>query len=197
MSGKTSSTATKTPSAEELQQAIEQVASSSRRNRQKASRVISAVAKESPEVLVPHIPTLVEVLDFDEAQTRWEILDALTILVSFDSRACDKALEGAETALFDEDNGPVRLSALRFLCKLGSTTENRSEKVWPLLDEAIQCYHGDLEFQDMLAAVVDFSAGKISQNVKEQLGVRMAFDAANAKGWLRKRAAQIIENVSK
>lgn len=197
MSGKTSSTATKTPSAEELQQAIEQVASSSRRNRQKASRVISAVAKESPEVLVPHIPTLAEVLDFDEAQTRWEILDALTILVSFDSRACDKALEGAETALFDEDNGPVRLSALRFLCKLGSTTENRSEKVWPLLDEAIQCYHGDLEFQDMLAAVVDFSAGKISQNVKEQLGVRMAFDAANAKGWLRKRAAQIIENVSK
>lgn len=197
MSGKTSSTATKTPSAEELQQAIEQVASSSRRNRQKASRVISAVAKETPEVLVPHIPTLVEVLDFDEAQTRWEVLDALTILVSFDSRACDKALEGAETALFDEDNGPVRLSALRFLCKLGSTTENRSEKVWPLLDEAIQCYHGDLEFQDMLAAVVDFSAGKISQNVKEQLGVRMAFDAANAKGWLRKRAAQIIENVSK
>lgn len=197
MSGKTSSTATKIPNAEELQLVVEQVASSSRRNRQKASCVISAVAKETPEVLVPHIPTLVEVLDFDEAQTRWEVLDALTILVSFDSRACDKALEGAETALFDEDNGPVRLSALRFLCKLGSTTENRSEKVWPLLDEAIQCYHGDLEFQDMLTAVVDFSAGKISQNVKEQLGVRMAFDAANAKGWLRKRAAQIIENVSK
>ena len=197
MSGKTSSTLTKLPNAEELQLAVDQVVSSSRRSRQKASRVISAVAKENPEALVPHIPALVSVLDFDEAQTRWEVLDALALLVSYDSRACDKALEGAETALFDEDNGPVRLSALRFLCKLGATTENRSEKVWPLLDEAIQCYHGDFEFQDMLAAVVDFSAGKISQNVKEQLGVRMAFDAANAKGWLRKRAAQIVENVSK
>lgn len=196
MSGKTSSTAIKLPNAEELQLAVEQVASSSRRSRQKASCVISTVAKESPEVLVPYIPTLVSVLDFDEAQTRWEILDALTVLVSHDSRACDKALEGAETALFDEDNGPVRLSAMRFLCKLGATTEIRSEKVWPLLDEAIQCYHGDLEFQEMLAAVVEFSTGKISQNVKEQLGVRMAFDAANAKGWLRKRAAQIVENVS-
>ncbi len=197
MSGKTSSTTTNLPISEELQLAIEQVASGSRRSRQKASCVISAVAKEDPEVLVPYIPTLVSVLDFDEAQTRWEVLDALTLLVPFDSRACDKAIDGAETALFDEDNGPVRLSALRFLCKLGATTENRSEKVWPLLDEAIQCYHGDLEFQDMLVAVVDFSAGKISQNVKEQLGVRMAFDAANAKGWLRKRAAQIVENVSK
>ena len=35
----------------------------------------------------------------------------------------------------DEENGFVRLAALRFLCKLGATTAMRSEKVWPLLDE--------------------------------------------------------------
>ena len=86
---------------------------------------------------------------------------------------------------------------MRFLCALGATTENRSEKVWPLLDEAIQCYHGDLEFLDMLVAVIDLSSGKLAPQVKEELAARMKFDAENGKGQLGKRAAQIVENLSK
>ena len=116
-------------------------------------------------------------------------------MVDHDSRTCDKAVPGAETALFDEESGPVRLAAMRFLCKLGATTENRSERVWPLVDEAIQCYHGDLEFQDMLVSVIDFSAGKLAPSVKKELGARMAFDASNGKGPLKRRAQQIIDNV--
>ena len=67
--------------------------------------------------------------------------------------------------------------------------------MWPLIDECIQCYHGDLEFQDMLIAVVDFSAGKLSSQVKEELAARMKFDAENGKGMLKKRASQIEENL--
>ena len=89
----------------------------------------------------------------------------------------------------------MRLAAMRFLCKLGATTENRSERVWPLIDEAIQCYHGDLEFQDMLVSVIDFSAGKLAPSVKKELGARMAVDASNGKGPLKRRAQQIIDNV--
>lgn len=85
---------------------------------------------------------------------------------------------------------------MRFLCKLGATTEKRSEKVWPLIDEGIQCYHGDLEFQDMLLAVIDFSQGKLDGSVKSALADRMRFDAENGKGMLRRRANQIIENVA-
>ena len=107
-----------------------------------------------------------------------------------------KAIPGAEAALFDEDSGPLRLAAMRFLCKLGATTEKRSEKVWPLIDEGIQCYHGDLEFQDMLLAVIDFSQGKLDGSVKSALADRMRFDAENGKGMLKRRAAQIIENVA-
>jgi hypothetical protein len=85
---------------------------------------------------------------------------------------------------------------MRFLCKLGSTTENRSDKAWPLIDEAIQCYHGDLEFQEMLVAVIGFSEGKLSQNVRGELAARMKFDADNGHGALKNRAQQIIENLS-
>lgn len=146
-------------------------------------------------MLVPHGSAFVDALNRPEAQTRWECLDILTALVDCDSRTCDKAVPGAEAALFDEESGPVRLAAMRFLCKLGATTENRSEKVWPLIDEAIQCWHGDLEFQDMLVAVVDFSAGKLALQVKEELRDRMKFDAENGKGALKRRAQQIVENV--
>lgn len=178
-----------------LKQLVESLSGPSRRDRQNAAAALAVVAKSRPDVLVPFGNAFVDALNRPEAQTRWECLDVLTALVDRDSRTCDKALPGAETALFDEESGPVRLAAMRFLCKLGSTTENRSEKAWPLIDEGIQCYHGDLEFQDMLVAVVDFSAGKLASDVKEQLVARMAFDASNGKGTLKRRAQQVLDNV--
>ena len=130
-----------------LKELVEALSDGSRRGRQQAAKVIAGVAAENPEILVPFASDLVDALERPEAQTRWECLDALTYVVPFDSRSCDKAIPGAEAALFDEDSGPLRLAAMRFLCKLGATTEKRSEKVWPLIDEGIQCYHGDLEFK--------------------------------------------------
>ena len=174
----------------------EALAGGSRRDRQQAARIIAGVAKNCPDLLVPHAAALVDALERPEAQTRWECLDALAQLVPLDGRACEKAVPGAESALFDEDSGPLRLAAMRFLCRLGATTEKRSEKVWSLIDEGIQCCHGDLEFQDMLLAVIDFSQGKLDGSVKEALADRMRFDSTNGKGMLKRRATQILENVS-
>lgn len=179
-----------------LTSVVDALAGASRRERQQAAKTVAAVAKENPELLLDHSAALVDALERPEAQTRWECLDALTQLIPLDSRICDKAVPGAESALFDEDSGPLRLAAMRFLCYLGATTEKRSEKVWPLIDEGIQCYHGDLEFQDMLLAVIDFSAGKLDPSVKGELAERMRFDATNGKGMLKRRASQILENVS-
>jgi hypothetical protein len=49
----------------------------------------------------------------------------------------------------------------------------------------------------MLVAVIDLSSGKLAPQVKEELAARMKFDAENGKGQLGKRAAQIVENLSK
>lgn len=180
---------------DKLEKLFENLEGSSRRTRQLSASVLAVIARENPELVADRTNAFVDALNRPEAQTRWECLDALTELVAVDSRACDKAIPGAETALFDEESGPARLAAMRFLCRLGSTTENRSEKVWPLIDEAIQCYHGDFEFQDMLVAVTGFSEGKLADAVKAALAERMAFDASNGKGVLKRRAAQILENV--
>ncbi len=183
-------------SKKELESQVKGLASTSRRERQNAASIIAAVSKEKPEKVAPYVNEIIAALDNPEAQTRWEVLDTLTQIVPIDSRSCDKALLGAENALFDEDSGPLRLAAMSFLCKLGATTERRSEKTWPLIDEGIQCYHGDLEFQDMLLAVIDFSAGKLDAKVKDELAARMKFDAENGKGTLKKRATQIEENLA-
>ena len=179
-----------------LEELVQQLSEGSRRTRQIAASAISLIAKSDAEMLKDYVDAIVDALNRPEAQTRWECLETLVVLVDFDARACGKALAEAESALFDEESGPVRLAAVRFLCKYGATTPTRSEKVWPLLDEGIQCYHGDLEFSDMLIAIVDFSAGKIAPSVKKALADRMAFDAENAKGSLQRRAKLIVENVA-
>ena len=180
----------------DVAEVVTRLAEGARRERQVAAAALFQVAKEKPEVLVDHIDEIVDALNRPEAQTRWECLEALTILVDYDARTCGKAVPEAEAALFDEDSGPVRLAAMRFLCKYGATTANRSEKVWPLIDEGIQCYHGDLEFNDMLTAVIDFSKGKLADEVKASLVDRMSFDAENAKGALQRRAQQVIDNLA-
>ena len=181
---------------DKLEKLFENLEGSSRRTRQLSASVLAVIARENPELVADRTNAFVDALNRPEAQTRWECLDALTELVAVDSRACDKAIPGAETALFDEESGPARLAAMRFLCRLGSTTENRSEKVWPLIDEAIQCYHGDFEFQDMLVAVTGFSEGKLADAVKAALAERMAFDAEKSKGALKRRSQQIIDNLN-
>ena len=174
---------------------VGQLEDAPRRQRQVAAATLRQVAKTDPDTLVEFIPQLIDALNRPEAQTRWECLEALTLLVPLDSRTCSKAMPEAESALFDEESGPVRLAAMRFLCKLGSTTAVRSDKAWPLIDEGIQCYHGDLEFNDMLAAINEFSMGKLSDETKEKLKERMSFDAANGKGSLQRKAQQIIDNL--
>ncbi len=185
--------------AEQKKETLETVArmleNGTRRNRQNAAAIFAVIAKDKPELVVPYIDLLVDSLNQPEAQTRWESLDALTEMIAIESRLCDKAVPGAEASLFDEDNGPVRLSAMRFLCRLGATTPNRSLKVWPLIDEGIQCYHGDLEFSDMLIAINEFSMGKLDKSVKDALKERLSFDATSGKGSMKRKAQQIIANL--
>ena len=102
-----------------LKETVEQLEGSSRRNRQRAASVMCAISKTAPEVLAPFIGDMVDALNRPEIQTRWECLEALSRMVAVDSRACDKAIEGAENALFDEGNDLLHLAAMRFLCALG------------------------------------------------------------------------------
>ena len=177
---------------------VEDLSGNSRRKRQLAARVVHLVAQREPDLLAPYISDLIDALYRPEAQTRWEVLDALTILVPDYAKEIGAAFEGAETALFDELSSTLRLSAFRLLCCWGATERGRSKKVWPILDEAIQCYHGDLEYRDMLGYLLEFANGKIEGGVAGELAGRLQFDAENGKGsYLKARSAEIYNMLVK
>lgn len=176
-----------------LREVVDGTAGADRRMRQKCAEVLAALSEIDAGRLAPYSAEMADALSRPEARTRCFILDAFRGLVAADSRATDKAVAGAETALYDETSGPVRLAAFRFLATYGATTEMRAERVWPLIDEAIQCYHGDSEFDDMLLATLAFAQGKIGSKVSSELSERMSFDAANARGPVGRRAKAIVE----
>ena len=137
-------------------------------------------------------------LDHPEAQTRWEALDALAALATTCPDQLGDAFEGAETALFDEISSTLRYAAFRLLCVWGATSVERSREAWPILDEAIQCYHGDLEYRDMLGCLYEFGQGEIDAEVAEKLALRLKFDAENGKGsYLKARSSEICEMLVK
>lgn len=180
----------------DLDCALEQLAGPSRRMRQDAARVIAKLIKEEPETIEPQIEqvsaALIDALFRPEAQTRWEALDALSEICSAHPKLVKDAYEGAEASLFDDINSRVRIAAFCFLCRLGASDAKQATKVWTLLDEAIQCYHGDQGYRDMLGALLEFAKGKASKDIKEALAERLAFDAENGHSYVQTLSAEIV-----
>lgn len=178
---------------EVLRAAVEALAGPDRRLRQFAASVVHEVSEHDPAQLKPYAAELADALHRPEAQTRWEVLGTFENLIGVDARLVDKALPGAEIALHDEESGVVRLAAFRLLAAYGATTAHRSERVWPLIAEAIRCYHGDDEFPAMLNSLYQLVSGAASDAVKIAAAELMAFDAQTGKGLLKKRAQRIVE----
>lgn len=175
---------------------VEELSGASRRRRQEVAHKLALVAKKDPSLLHPHVDALVDALFRPEAQTRWEVLVALTALAEKDADKVADAFEGAESSLFDDGSAMVRLAAFVFLCRLASSSPERSDEAWPLLDEAIQCYHGDAEYRDMLVALLALARGDASEATRSALADRVRFDAENSSGYIKALSAEILQELS-
>ena len=175
-----------------LAQLLHALSGENRTQRVAAARAVHALAIHDPAVLKTYGAELADALERPEAQTRWEILGALEKVVAADARVADKAIGPATTALHDAESGVVRLAAFRLLAAYGATTARRSEKVWPLIDEAIRVYHGDPEFPAMLIGVIRLVGGEATDEVKLAAAERMLFDAEHTKGLTGQRARRIV-----
>jgi len=175
-----------------LEQTIENLSGSSRSRRQHAATTCVLIALKEPDLLKPYADEIADALNRPEGQTRWETLNTLDLLGKAGQKYGDDVIAAAEDALYDETSGIVREAAFRFFCGYGSVSGSNSDKVWPLIDEAIQCYHGNPEFNDMLTSLAEFASGSISAQTAAALAERMKFDAENASGTLRMRAEQIV-----
>ncbi len=180
--------------AEILEEAAEMLRGPSRKKRQQASSVLAFAAAEDAARVQPYADDVADALNRPEDQTRWNALNALDVMGKAGSRYSDDVLEAAEDAMYDEDSGVLREAAFRFFCGYAAASPENSDKVWPRIDEAIQCYHGNQEFAQMLSVLVDLAQSEaISDNALRGLATRMKFDAGSAKGTLGMRSRQIVE----
>lgn len=181
--------------AADVEQLVGNLAGARRRLRQDSAHQLALLAHEDAQQLVPHVAELVDALYRPEAQTRWEVFDALGEIAALDAAQVIEGYDGAEASLFDEDSATVRLAAFRFLCRVGASSPERSDTAWPVIDEALQCYHGDPEYHDMLIALLEFARGELSDATREALTARVSFDADNAQGFMRSCSTQILSIV--
>lgn len=189
-------TTAETSEVKDLATYVEDLNGANRRARQDAAHALAKMSKETPEALEGDIKNislkLIDALFKPEAQTRWESLDALSNICLTHPELVKSAYDGAEASLFDDHSGRVRLAAFRFLCRLAATNSKQSDKIWPILDEAIQCYHGDQGYRDMLSTMLELAQGKASKATKAALAERLAFDAENGSSYIKAMSAEIV-----
>ena len=165
----------------------------SRKERQIAAHAFAVASVAAPDKVAAYADVLVSAVGRPEAQTRWDSLDALAHIAPYAPEAAAEAFEGAENCLFEEESGLVRLNAFLYLVSLGECGPDWSVKVWPLMDEAVQCMHGDEEYPDMLKALVDFVQADIDPAVRQAVVDRLAFDAQSGKGEASMLARKVIQ----
>ena len=177
-----------------LDEAAEMLKGASRKKRQQAASVFCFVCKENVEVAKDYADDIADAINRPEDQTRWNTLNSLDLLGKAGLHFDESILEAAEDAMYDEDSGVLRQTAFQFFCGYASASSENSEKAWPLIDEAIQCYHGNQEFSAMLTSLVELAQSEnISDNALQRLASRMKFDAESASGTLGMRSQQIVD----
>lgn len=170
---------------------VKQLEGTNRLERQEASRLLAVMAQQDAALVVPATSALVSALTLPEAQTRWECLNALSEVAQVRPEVAQDAFVGAEDALFDEESSLVRVAAFRFFARLGAQSPAYSRRAWPLMGEAIQCYHGDAGYREMVASLRDFAQGCLAAEVREALAERMEYDAKYGRGFVRSHALEI------
>lgn len=176
----------------ELAKAVDDLSSPSRRKRQEAAHAIAEHMVKKPESILDFTDDIFDALERPEAQTRWELLNSLTQVVEGNARALSAAVDFSEPSLFDEGSSTVRLAAFRFISAMGAQTKTLSKKVWPMLDESLQVYHGDPQYREMLIAMVDFVSAPIDPDIKKAVVARIKFDAKNSTFPLVKRLSNDV-----
>jgi len=172
---------------------VESLKSTYRLERMAASHELRVRAEKDASELVQYAQDMNRALSSVEAQTRWELLSALSAVAVVDIKAVARTFREAEASLFDDESSAVRLAAFRFFVVFGANNEKNSDKAWPLIDEFIQCYHGDPEYRDILTQLVCFAKGNLSQKTRKSFTDRLSFDAESAHGYIKTFSVEIIE----
>lgn len=171
---------------------VTRLSDASKVERSRAAKLVHDAACIDATRLEPHVDHMVAALDNPEPQTRWEVLGALEELALVKPMLLDKAVEPTTHSLHDEDSSVVRLAAFRLLATYGASSIRRAEKTWPLLDEALRCYHGDSEYPGMLTALAVLVEGRAPAPIVAEAAALVEPDASHPKATIARGARRVF-----
>lgn len=96
--------------------------------------------------------------------------------------------------MFDEKTPLIRENAIRFLCRYGASSPERSRDVWPLIKEALEQFHGEIEYDKILNKINYFALGFLDDDVKKDLRRSVRDIMKNIGGPTAQRLDRIIES---
>ena len=105
---------------------IEMLSGESRLERKNAAQRICELTKNDGEMFVDFCPEIIDAINRPEAQTRWECINALSVIAKVNQKAVKKALPLMEDAVFDEKHNMLIVAAFNFLCSYGAISKKNS-----------------------------------------------------------------------
>ncbi len=103
--------------------------------RASAAKVVEIVAEKRPELVAPHLESLLPALSVAEPQTRWMIIRVMGFCAHLNHPIAQKAIAYAEKYLDKKDEGLCVASAADlFLGDFGALSEQTAQQVFPILE---------------------------------------------------------------
>jgi hypothetical protein len=100
-----------------------------------AAKVVEIVAEKRPELVAPHLESLLPALSVTEPQTRWMIIRVMGFCAHLNQPVAQKAISLAEKYLDKKNEGLcLASSADLFLGDFGALSPQAAEQVFPILE---------------------------------------------------------------
>lgn len=101
-----------------------------------AAKILEKVSEKRPEMVTPYLAEIFDAFEANEPQTRWMLMMTYGYCAELDSSFVAKAIDYAK--LFISQHSGVCLSGAAeiYLGKIGATSEENAQKVYPILLDA-------------------------------------------------------------
>ena len=110
--------------------------SNSKHIRAGAAKTVEIVAEKAPELVAPHLESVLPALSAPEPQTRWMILRTCGFCASLCPKSAVKALQAAQSVIENKEGLVLSSSADLFLGDIGAVSRACAERAYPLLKKS-------------------------------------------------------------
>ena len=109
---------------------------SSKSIRAGAAKTVEIVAEKAPDLVAPHLESLLEALSAPEPQTRWMILRTCGLCAALAPEIAARAIAYAEAEIERKEGLIIASSADLYLGDLGAVSQDYAAIVFPLLKKS-------------------------------------------------------------